>query len=417
MAILDGVRRRPWILAVAGAVAGIAILTVTVLVLVGADRKIVIASGPVTSSGYASALLVAEGLNERGFDVEVIPTDQTRDLITLLADPSSPVEVTFITEDIDAAQYPNVNSLGTVYRLPYAFATWPSAHGVTSLAEARGKRIDIGPPGSSRAAFAEEVLAQFGVTSENSTFLNVPTSATRDEVQALDVEIQTTDKQDDRSFIVEALATEELQIIPVPEARSLSDRISSAEAIEIPYAAFAIVPPVPLEAVPSVAQLVTVVAIDSLSAAAAYAIAQELEVAYSPGTAFTEPGEFPNFADRQLPANPYAAEYYANGSVPWHFANLPPILADYFFGLVFLGTLILLAASVWSIFLPEFYSLWTGIIRPRAEDRYIASMEKSLAEGRQLSHRDQSRLERILSQHEEQDRMQARAERLRPHLE
>lgn len=417
MAILDGVRRRPWILAVTGAIAVIAILTVAVLALVGADRKIVIGSGPVTSSGYASALQVAEGLTERGFDVEVIPTDQTRDLITLLADPSSPVEVTFITEEIDAARYPHVNSLGTVFRLPYAFSAWPSAHGVTSLAEARGKRIDLGPAGSSRAAFAEEVLAQFGVTPENSTFLNVPTAATLDEVRDLDVEIQTTDKQDDRPFIVEALRTEELKVIPVPEARSLSDRIPSAEAVDIPYAAFAIVPPVPLEAVPSVAQLVTVVAIDSLSAAAAYAIAQELTVVYSPGTAFTEPGEFPNFADRQLPANPYAAEYYANGSVPWHFANLPPILADYFFGLVFLGTLILLAASIWSIFLPEFYSLWTGIIRPRAEDRYIAAMEKSLEEGRELSHRDQRRLERILSQHEEQDRMQARAERLRPHLE
>lgn len=416
MGIVKAVRRRPWILAVGIAVVVLVVATVSVLVLVGADRKIVIGSGPVTSSGYVAALQVAEGLTERGFDVEVIPTDRTQDLIALLADPDSPVEVTYVTEDIDAARYPNVNSLGTVDRLPYAFVSWPAAHGTTSLAETRGKRIDLGPPGSARAAFTEEVLREFGVTAQNSTFLNVPTSASLEEVQALGVEIQTTDKQDDRPFIVEALATEELQIIPVPEATSLADRIPSAEPIEIPYAAFSLVPPLPRDAVPSVAQLITVVAIDSLSAAAAYAIAQELTTVYSPGTAFSEPGEFPNFADRQLPTNPYAAEYYANGTVPWHFANLPPIVADYFFGLVFLGTLILLVASIWSIFLPEAYSLWTGIIRPRAEERYLATMEKSLAEGRQLSHRDRSRLERILNQHEDQDRMQARAERLRPHL-
>ena len=204
----------------------IVILAAAVLLLADAERKITIGVGPVSSSGYAAAQQVAEGLTKRGFDVTVIPTDQTRDLIELLADPDSPVEVTFITEDIDAAQYPNVNSLGTVSRLPYAFATWPAAHGITSLAEARGKRIDIGPLGSSRAAFAEEVLGKFGITAQNSTFLNLPTSATRDEVKALDVEVQVTDEQDERPFIVGALATEELRVIQVPEARSLSNRIA-----------------------------------------------------------------------------------------------------------------------------------------------------------------------------------------------
>ena len=417
MGILTDVRRRPSILFVILAVCVIAIVAVSVLSAVGTDRRISIGSGPVDSSGHAIAVRVAEGLKERGFDVEIIPTDRTEDLIELLADEDSPIEVTFITEAVEASQYPDVNSLGTVYRLPYAFLAWPAAHGATSLVEARGKRIDLGPAGSRRAAFAEEVLESFGVTAENSTFLNLSRSASLDDVRALGVEIQVTDKQDDRPYIVEALATEELQIIPVPEASALSDRIASAEPIEIPYAAFSVVPPVPAETVPSVAQLITVVAVDSLSAAAAYAIAQELTVEYSRGTAFTEPGEFPTFADRQLPANPYAAEFYANGSVPWHFAALPPLLADSFFGLLLLGTLILVAASVWSIFLPEFYSLWTGVIRPRSEERYVAAMEEALEQGRELSSRDRSRLARILAQHETQDRMQARAERLRPHLD
>lgn len=399
------------------ALVGIVVLTAGVLSLVGADGKIVIGSGPVTSAGHAASLRLADGLSERGFDVEVVPSDRTQDLIELLADPDSPVEVTFVTEGVDVTRYPNVNSLGTVDRLPYAFAAWPAAHGVTSLAETKGRRIDLGPAGSTRAAFIEEVLREFGVTAQNSSFLYLPTSATLDEIKALDVEIQIMDKLEDRSFIAEALAKEDLQIIPVPEARALSDRIASAEAVEVPRALFSLVPPVPREDFPSVAQLVTIVALDSLNASAAYAIAQELTVLYSPGTAFTEPGEFPNFADRQLPANPYAAELYANGSVPWHFANLPPVLADYFFGLVFLGTLILLGASVWSIFMPEFYSLWTGVIRPRAEDRYLAAMEESLEEGRELTPKDRSRLEKILSQYAEQGRMQARAERLRPHLD
>jgi len=399
------------VLALVGAFVAVALLST-----VGTDRTITVGTGPKGTLAYASSERIAQGVAARGFDIELLQTDQTGDLINLLSDPSSPVDVTFVSESVDPANHPQVNSLGTVYRLPYIFATWPGGEGITSVADIRGSRIDVGPEGSVRADFVEAVLAQFGITADNTTFLYLPTSATREDVEAAGVQVQSTDAQDARPFILEALASGALRAIPVPEAAALDSRLPSAQEVEVPYGSFSLTPPVPAEPVPTVAQLITIVANNRLSPASVYAIVQELALEYSPGTAYSEPGEFPNFADRQLPSNPYAVEYYASGTVPWQFENLPPVLADSFLGLVVLGTLLLLVASVYSIFLPDIYGLWTGVLRPRSEEKYLAAMEKSLAEGRELSPRDQSRLEKILSQHEERDRMQARAERLRPHL-
>lgn len=403
------------LLVTAGALVA-AFVIIALLSTVGTDRTITVGTGPRGTLAYASAERIAQGVAERGIDIEILVTDQTSDLINLLADPSSPVDVTFVSESVDPAAYPQVDSLGTVYRLPYIFATWPAGESITSVADIRGSRIDVGPAGSVRADFIESVLAEFGITADNTTFLYLPTSATREDFEAAGVEVQSTDTQDARPFILDALASGELRAIPVPEAGALNSRLPSAQEAEIPYGAFSLAPPLPTEPVPTVAQLVTIVANDRLSPASVYAIVQELASEFSPGTAYSQPGEFPNFADRQLPSNTYAAEYYSSGAVPWQFENLPPVLADSFLGLLVLGTLLLIIASIYSIFLPDVYGLWTGILRPRSEEKYLAAMEKSLAEGRELSPRDQSRLEKILGQHEERDRMQARAERLRPHL-
>jgi TRAP-type uncharacterized transport system substrate-binding protein len=414
---VGAVGRRPLavFLGIVAVVAGI--VAVSLISAVGTDRTITVGTGPKGTLAYESAQRLVQAVSARGFDIEILETDQTGDLIDLLVDPSSPVDVTFVSELVDPGEYPTVNSLGTVYRLPYLFATWPAGADIKSIPEIRGSRIDLGPERSVRAKFAEAVLARYGITADNTTFLNLPTSTTREEVDALGVDVQSTDIEDARPFIVEGLASGELRMIPMPEAAAISRRVPSAEEVEIPYGSFALSPPVPAERIPTVAQLITVVANDRLSPASVYAIVQELSLEASPGTGWTDPGEFPNFADRQLPSNPYAVEFYSTGMVPWQFESLHPVLADSFLGLLVLGTLLLLFASIYSIFLPDVYGLWTGILRPRSEEKFISSIEAAVVEGREIPDRDLRRLDRILRERDAAADLRARAERLRPHTQ
>jgi hypothetical protein len=93
------------------------------------------------------------------------------------------------------------------------------------------------------------------------------------------------------------------------------------------------------------------------------------------------------------------------------------VLADSFLGLLVLGTLLLLFASIYSIFLPDVYGLWTGILRPRSEEKFISSIEAAVVEGREIPDRDLRRLDRILRERDAAADLRARAERLRPHTQ
>jgi hypothetical protein len=75
---------------------------------------------------------------------------------------------------------------------------------------------------------------------------------------------------------------------------------------------------------------------------------------------------------------------------------------------------LLLVASIYSLLLPEFYGLWTGVLRPRSEEKFIASMERAVAEGRDIPERDVRRLRGILQHRDATEALRRRAEQLRP---
>ncbi len=409
------IRRRvlaPLLIAVIAVISMLGFLAFTV----NTDTEVTVGTAAPGTTSYVTALELKKGLERKGFEVGIVATEQTLDLIELLADPNSPIDITFISDEVDANAYPRVNSLGTIARQPLLFATFPNARDVTTLSEARGRRIDVGPKGSVRASFAEQVLGEFGVTAQNSTILHLPALANSKDYREANVEILTTRWDDPRGFIDDDLVSGRLRLIPLPEAQALAGYIRSAEAVDVPLGALRLTPPAPAAPVPAIAQLATVVGSDSLSPAAIYAVAEVLVDEFSPGTMYSQPGEFPNFADRQLPINPYAADYYDTGNVPWQYKNLPPILADSFVSLIVLGTILLLAASVYSLFLPEVYSLWTGVIKPRSAERSIAEIESALAEGRELTLRQRMRLSEILAQQDAGRVLRQRAEALRVQL-
>lgn len=396
----------------------VALVTVAayVLMTVNVDRQITIGTGPVGSGGHTLALAVVDGLGRRGFEAEIVTTQQTGNLIDLLADPENPVDVSLVSGSIDARDYPNIESLGTMSRQGYVYVKWPQAPALGSLADIRGLQIDVGPEGSVRAKFAAAVLAEFGVTPDNTDFVHLSSEATMEDAIAAGVDVTVSGFPDRREYLTQGLTSGEMTVIPIPEARAVAARIPGAQAAELPYAAFSLVPPRPSDEVPTVAQLVTVVADTRLSPAAVYAMAQEMVAQFSRGNEWREPGEFPNFSDRQLPANAEAAEFYATGSIPWQYRSLPPLVADSFVSLLVLGTLLLVLASVYSVFLPEAYSLWANVIRPRTEERYLAAIEATIAGGGRPSPKEVERLTSILAQHDAGRALRERAERLRPYI-
>ena len=391
-------------------------ITTYLLATVRADHSITIGTGPPGTTGHTTAVAMKSGLEKRGFMVDIVTTESTDNLIDLLADKQNPIDVTFVSENVTAHDYPTVESLGTIARRGVLFASTPGHHSITSLAQAKGGLIAIGPKESMMASIAIAVLAQYGITADNTRLINFPSTFSREDIAASGADMVEIVSSTIPDSVRTMLTNGDLRVVPIPEAKALAGLVQSADAVDLPIGFISLNPPVPMEPVPTIAQTITVVADDKLSPAAAFAIARELATEFGPSTQFSDAGEFPNFSFRQLPVNRSAAEYYATSAIPWEYEHLPPILADSFTRILILGTLILIFGSIYSLFLPEAYSLWSGLIKPRAEDRFLASIEVALADGRPLTLRQRQRLSAILEQQDAGRVLRQRAEALRSEL-
>ena len=70
-----------------------------------------------------------------------------------------------------------------------------------------------------------------------------------------------------------------------------------------------------------------------------------------------------------IPASDAASEYYDAGIVPWQYRLLPAPVADLVIPIAVTGSVLLILAALYQILLPEFYTVWKEIIRPRRHHR------------------------------------------------
>ena len=110
-------------------------------------------------------------------DVNVLTTEGSVENLKLLNDPRSGVQIAFMQEGItNGEQTPDLRSLGRIdYQILWLF--YPAGEAFSDLTQLKGKRIALGPIGSGTRIVAEKILNVSGVTSQNSTIINLTPQA------------------------------------------------------------------------------------------------------------------------------------------------------------------------------------------------------------------------------------------------
>lgn len=393
-------------------------LTLLAFGILTSDRStsLTIASGPRFGPSWQVAQEMSVSLEGIGYEVTVVPNEQTLTLIDQVDDPSDEVDIAFLYSSVDARDYPYVTSLGTVGKRPIIFAALGADSAIRSIPDMKGARIDIGPANSAKAQLVTQVLALYGIDETNSEFVTMPSTSTLAEYKAANLDVVTERFGDSRALLEAFIRDNTLRLIPIDENLAVAGSIQSAQPMTIPRGGLSLDPVVPKVPLPTVGQLLTVITRSNLNPSAAYAVSRSLVQAFGDSTMFSTPGEFPNFADRQLPINPTAADFYDTGQIPWQYQNLPPILADSLLHLIIPISLLLIFSSLYSMFLPEMYSLWRGVIKPRTEGRLVAAMESRLADGRGLTVRQRRRLSAMIAQQDADRALRQRVEAMRTEL-
>src|SRR5262249_61352451 len=99
------------------------------------------------------------------------PTEGAFDNLALLKDPTSGVQIGFVTGGLaNSGDAPNLSSMGLISDVPFWIFS-PSSESLDGLAQLRGKRIAVGPEGSAARYTAERLLSKANIDKKTATLL------------------------------------------------------------------------------------------------------------------------------------------------------------------------------------------------------------------------------------------------------
>lgn len=386
--------KRRWQIAVAASII-VALGALLLASVVTSLNPIVVGAREGSRFQAATAASIVAGLTAGNYASELMTIEPSQAKGRSAESADSPVDIEITAEPLKRSEHPDLVSLGVIIELPLLLVIHAEDSEIRSPRDLVGKQVELGAPGTTIASVAEELLANYGVTEANSTFNRRPDS---------EAFAAFTSKRADAAFVYfnpELRQIEELalggtiQILDLPENIALAGAIGSVVPATVPRGAFSIERSRPDRDIPTVAVPVTVVANRAIRDGAAYAIVRVLAEEFSGGSVLAPPGTFPKVAGG-LPTQAAALEYLSTGAVPWQYEALPGFIADQWTALLVFGSLLLLVASVYSVFFPEVYGLWTGILRPKLDRKDRAILEAALARGRELTPRQRARLRDLL---------------------
>jgi TRAP-type uncharacterized transport system substrate-binding protein len=382
------------------------------------DYQLRLAVGAAGGAFDRAVTSLAADLRDSGIEVELVRVARSTENPELVNDPDSVINAAFIAMSVDGKEYPDVTSVGTVASLPLILLVSPEqATLITSVRDLKGKRIEVGVRGSMRERTATDLLQQYGITEENSTFLHASSLQSLDNVEGnrADAVIVLTDPFD--PFTTTFAQETSLTVIPLPESEAISG-MNGYSSPEVIYAgSFALEPLIPAKDIPTVSVPATMIVHADLSEGIVYEIARHLSHNYGRGTVTSLPGEFPNFSDRQFAPNPSAADFYDTGAKPWQYSAFPIAVADLLLPLILALSVFLFVASLYSVVFPDSLSLWTGILQPRRDERALSKLEVALAEDRELTVKQRRLLSRVLAEQDRERSQRQRAEAMRSQLD
>lgn len=309
--------------------------------------------------------------------------------------PDSAVDIEITGSPLTASDHPELVSLGVIIELPILLVVHADRTDISNPRDLKGKRIEVGVDGTTIASVAEQILANYGVTATNSTFSHDSDGEALTSFAA---------RRADAAFVYfnpgldqfgRLAASGDFQILDLPENIALAGQIGTVVPTTVPRGAFNVEYSLPDRNIPTVAVPVTVVANRMIRDGAAYAIVEALTTQFSRGTVLAPPGTFPKFGG-SLPVHAAALEYASTGSVPWQYEALPGFIAEQWTALLVLGSILLLVATIYSVFFPDVYGVWTGILRPKFDRMDRDMLQAALQSGKELSPRQRARLMKLL---------------------
>ena len=369
------------------------------------ERNVNMAVGPPTSYSNNVGQTLNTWLTDNGVSTSLTVQEDTLSVIEEVNNSeddirdSTALNVGFVAQGVNAEDYPNVVSLGSISSQPLVIFARAELGENLVLGDLDGAEVSIGVPGSDVNTLMTDIVNIYGFTSK----LDLRSQPTQEGVeQLLAGEVDAIALlYSIRTPIIEELALNpELTIVNLDRAAALAFELGYTQPATIPPSFISLAKRIPAGPITTVAVELTVIANDYLDEPNILLIAQQLSVLDPRMNLPTDQETYPNFVGSQFPASDIARDYYNSGT-PTRYSVFPNTLISWVW--LPLARTITVTLLIWAAIrfvLPFIQSLTAGSFITL---RRLSYLEKRLLEGKPLTERQKRKLEKLVASIEAQN--------------
>jgi TRAP-type uncharacterized transport system substrate-binding protein len=289
--------------------------------------QIIIETGTIGGSYYATALKYRDALRKRGITAIVLTKADTLDIVGDVERHEGGADVGFTAQAVRHEDFPHITSAGAIELQPLFIFCTNTVSSTASLAALRGMRIVLPGQRSASTEAALGVLGLYGVTPENTqiTYLPLVDAAKALKAGRFDAGFFMLDPSN--PLVVELSGAENLHFLSLKDERAISRLVPFLHSATLPRSVYDVRKGIPPDDVAAVAAKVNVILRDDIRPAMLYPLLDAMNDVHGGATLVSDAGEFPTLVGTDLPPHPLAREYAKSGA-PWYFQDFPLPLAS-----------------------------------------------------------------------------------------
>ena len=271
---------------------------------------ITIGVGTKGSSYEHVAAKYKERLARHHVKVDIVFSRGSVGTANLLNDPKSGLDAALMLGSVaDRLKTAELVSLGRIDYAPIWFFSL-NAKRVEHFSQFKGKRISL-DIGSGRAV--AKVLAAYGVTPENTTFLELTAPEAIKALRSGEADVISSAGEVNSPFAQTLLRDPTVHVMDVTQADALAQLFPSLDRLVLSRGIVDLEKNIPASDVNLIALTSVVVARANLHPEIIYLLAQIMKEEHGRGGIFHRAGDFPTQTDPDLPMAEEAVDYYKNG--------------------------------------------------------------------------------------------------------
>ncbi len=251
-----------------------------------------------------------ERLARHHVELNIRLTEGSLDSLKLLRDPKSGVDAAFSLGGVtNGTESPGLVSLGRINHSPI-WIFYRSSDPIEHLSQIKGKRVSTS---SATRRIVTDILAAYGVTPQNSTFLLFRGPAAGKALLAGETDVISFSQGVNTPNVQPLLHDPAVRVMNVAQAEALTQLFPSLQHVVLSQGVIDLEKNIPPADVNLIALTNVVVARADLHPEMIYLLAQTMKEEHSRGGILHRSGDFPTQTDPEFPMAEEAIDYYKNG--------------------------------------------------------------------------------------------------------